>query len=259
MYEGFNLGIFRRARRNRDPLPDAAKDGKLGVASLLFRHKPERVGVDGNERKVGILDSVFMREYLRQLLFLALTQELDALLLLLVGKDHHTCIIPRSKIGFATGQAGICYTGGMTLVQKENLQGLVKEVLAKFPNKNTATVLALVGELGAGKTTFVQVLAKELGVVETVQSPTYVLMKKYQIPNFKFQTLIHVDAYRLEKPEEFTALNPEEFLKDPSNLVCIEWPERVEGALPKPDMVIKFSSEAANEGERYIHIENPRD
>ena len=130
-----------------------------------------------------------------------------------------------------------------------------KDVLAKLAPKNTATIVALVGDLGAGKTTFVQALGKELGVTETMQSPTYVLMKKYQTTNSKFQTLIHIDAYRLENPEEFTALRPEQFLQDPKTLVVVEWPEKVAGALPPADLTVNFSSQDAVDGERYIEIQ----
>ena len=150
-----------------------------------------------------------------------------------------------------------------------DLGEFVREVLKSLDSardKSHATLVALRGDLGAGKTTFVQALAKELGVRETVQSPTYVLMKKYQIPNqgdaltpklFKaspFLQLVHIDLYRLEKPEEFAALKPEEFLKDSKNLVCIEWPERAGNLLLKPVMIIKFSSEGASENERYYDI-----
>lgn len=136
------------------------------------------------------------------------------------------------------------------------LSTIVKKVLAILPQTgNSATVVALSGELGAGKTTFVQALAKELGVKEIVQSPTYVLMKRYDISYLNFKHLIHIDAYRLNNAQEFAALRPEQFLTDPSNLVCIEWPERVQGALSKPDLTIKFSSEKAAEGERFIEIE----
>ena len=139
----------------------------------------------------------------------------------------------------------------------------VRATLKLSPQKNTATVVALRGELGAGKTTFVQELAKELGVEGVIQSPTYVLMKSYVLPDNRtqfgskrrFTKLIHIDAYRLNDAKEFAALRPEQFLNDSNNLVCIEWPERVEGALPKPDVVIKFSSENAAEGERFIEIE----
>ncbi len=142
----------------------------------------------------------------------------------------------------------------MQRVKLSNLPLFAEEVLAKLAPKNTATVVALSGDLGAGKTTFVQVLGKELGIAETMQSPTYVLMKKYQIANNKFQTLIHIDAYRLNNAEEFVALKPEQFLQDPKTLVVVEWPEKVGAALPKADLTINFSSLAAEEGERYIEV-----
>jgi tRNA threonylcarbamoyladenosine biosynthesis protein TsaE len=128
-----------------------------------------------------------------------------------------------------------------------------KSVLERLPQKNSgATIIALSGELGAGKTTFVQALARELGVSEAVQSPTYVLMRSYPIAYRQFTTLIHIDAYRLERPEEFAALKPGTFLSDPTNLVCIEWPEKAGDVLPKPDITLKLSSDGAGEEERYI-------
>lgn len=125
-----------------------------------------------------------------------------------------------------------------------------------------AVVVALRGELGAGKTTFAQALGRELGVVDTMQSPTYVLMKSYPIAFKHFTTLLHIDAYRLNAADEFKALKPEEFLGDPHTLVLVEWPERVLGTLPKPDLTIHFSSDppqgeagSAGETERYVEIE----
>lgn len=117
-----------------------------------------------------------------------------------------------------------------------------------------AALIVLRGDLGAGKTTFVQALAKELGVKDTVQSPTYVLMKSYPIAYKNFTRLVHIDLYRLEKPEEITALQLENYLNDPGALVCIEWPERADNLLPKSDLTIKFSSRSAGEGERYIEV-----
>lgn len=114
-----------------------------------------------------------------------------------------------------------------------------------------AAIVALRGDLGAGKTTFTQALAQELGITDTVQSPTYVLMKSYPIFFDRFRKLIHIDAYRLDKPEEFAALEPETFLNDPENLVVIEWPERVEGVLPTPDLLLNFTHTDSEE-ERYI-------
>ncbi len=144
----------------------------------------------------------------------------------------------------------------MKKVLKDDLPNLAREVLAKLPAKDTragrATLITLSGDLGAGKTSFVQALARELGVTEAIQSPTYVLMKKYELVGQRFRTLIHIDAYRLKDMGEFAVLRPEEFFGDESALVALEWPEMVEGALPKADIAMKLSSEGAGEGERYI-------
>lgn len=138
----------------------------------------------------------------------------------------------------------------------------VLAVIGMEAQKDTATVLALQGDLGAGKTTFTQALAQELGVRDTVQSPTYVLMKSYPLsfttphPGIegRFDRLVHIDAYRLEAPEEFAALKPEAFLNDPKALVVVEWPEKLAGVLPPPDLLITFSSEGAGPGERMAEM-----
>ena len=146
----------------------------------------------------------------------------------------------------------------MQKVLLSDLQQFAKEALQSLDSardKSHATVIALRGDLGAGKTTFVQALGKALGITETMQSPTYVLMKKYQIKKVSpFKQLIHIDAYRLEKPEEFAALKPEQFLQDPKTLVVVEWPEKVAGSLPPADLTVNFSSDGAKEGERYIEL-----
>jgi len=146
----------------------------------------------------------------------------------------------------------------MEKILLKELNVFAKRVLERvvlLPQKaEPATVIALRGDLGAGKTTFVQALARELGIEETIQSPTYVLMKSYPISYAQFTKLIHIDAYRLENAKEFAALKPEQFLNDPQTLICIEWPERVEGALPTPDRTINFSSEGAREGERFVEV-----
>ncbi len=152
----------------------------------------------------------------------------------------------------------------MEVVTKNTLPAFAERILARLGSlaeKQSATVIALRGDLGAGKTTFTQAFAKAVGVEGAVQSPTYVLMKSYPILFKDFTRLIHIDAYRLEKPEEFLTLKPDSFLNDPQTLVVVEWPERLEGMLPKPDLTIQFSASnpadmasAANEEERYIEI-----
>jgi len=99
-------------------------------------------------------------------------------------------------------------------------------------NKNTATVLALYGDLGVGKTTVTKEIAKQLGILEKVVSPTFVIMKIYKTNDKKFKNLIHIDAYRLEKSKEIEQLGFEDLVKNKDNLIIIEWPEKVEEYLP---------------------------
>lgn len=143
----------------------------------------------------------------------------------------------------------------MERIALQELPRIVERVLGLLPEAgDKAALIELSGDLGAGKTTFVQLLAKELGVEGAVQSPTYVLAKFYPISYGRFTTLVHIDAYRLKDAGEFAALKPEGFLRDPNAIVCVEWPERVEGALPRADVTVKFSSDGAGEGERYIEV-----
>ncbi len=96
------------------------------------------------------------------------------------------------------------------------------------PNPNHATVVLLSGDLGAGKTAFVKAVAVQLGVADVVNSPTFVLEKIYLITNDeRYKRLVHIDAYRLEGREELAALAFEELLRDPENLIMLEWPEKV--------------------------------
>jgi len=143
----------------------------------------------------------------------------------------------------------------MEKVTKSDLPKIAERVLERLSKRagsNRAALLTLEGELGAGKTTFTQALAKRLGIEEAVVSPTYVLMKSYALRGQPFENLVHIDAYRLNDAGEFAALNPSSFLLDPTALVVVEWPERLTGALPAPDVALKLSSEAAESEERYI-------
>lgn len=96
-------------------------------------------------------------------------------------------------------------------------------------------VIALSGELGAGKTTFVQGLARALGIREQITSPTFVLMKVYQLPKVMndITQLCHIDAYRLGSADELAAIGAGEYIGDAKTLTVIEWPERVAGLIPR--------------------------
>jgi tRNA threonylcarbamoyladenosine biosynthesis protein TsaE len=81
------------------------------------------------------------------------------------------------------------------------------------------------------KTTLVKAIAKELGITETITSPTFVIAKYYDTKDARFTKLIHIDAYRIEDPKELEVLGWDSIKKEPNTLVVIEWPEKVEGLL----------------------------
>jgi len=103
-------------------------------------------------------------------------------------------------------------------------------------------VLVLAGDLGAGKTTFVQGLAKGLGIVERVTSPTFILMKEYQGGRFP---LMHLDVYRLERIQEVIDLGLDEYL-DPSYVVAVEWGDKVEPLLPRQHLKVELNHGGAD-------------
>ena len=106
-----------------------------------------------------------------------------------------------------------------------------------------ATVVALQGELGSGKTAFAKALGKMMGIDEHIVSPTFVIMKSYEIDWKGFKKLIHIDAYRLESESELLSLGWNKLVANPEHLILIEWPERVESILPKDSRRIFFKHE----------------
>lgn len=104
-----------------------------------------------------------------------------------------------------------------------------------------AVVLALKGNLGAGKTTFLQGFAKGLGIEEKVLSPTFILMRRFDIQDLVYRNFYHIDCYRLKNEKDLDYLGFEEMLKNPENIIAIEWPERIKKVLPKDISEIKFS------------------
>ncbi|MFA6536436.1 MAG: tRNA (adenosine(37)-N6)-threonylcarbamoyltransferase complex ATPase subunit type 1 TsaE [Candidatus Paceibacterota bacterium] len=116
------------------------------------------------------------------------------------------------------------------------------------PKENDATVVGLHGDLGSGKTAFVKLIAKNLGITENITSPTFVIMKNYplilqnfptsKLPNFK--TLTHIDAYRLDRGSDLAKLGFADLLNNQENLILLEWPEKVADVLPKDYVRIDF-------------------
>ena len=102
-----------------------------------------------------------------------------------------------------------------------------------------AHIIGLSGELGAGKTTFAQLVAKELGVRESVQSPTFTIVKTYPISHTPFTTLVHIDAYRITE-RDAAAIGWDGYAANPENLILVEWPENLGRVFPNNAPRIEF-------------------
>lgn len=113
------------------------------------------------------------------------------------------------------------------------------------------TLLCLQGDLGAGKTTFVQGLLEGLGASRPYISPTFVIMKQYDLPTRSatgVERVYHADAYRVET-KDFETLGFAEWCADPKGIVILEWPERIQNLLPEKRITITLKSISENERE----------
>lgn len=120
----------------------------------------------------------------------------------------------------------------VTIHSQDEMQAFAGGVVRGLAARDTATVLALTGDLGAGKTTFTQGVARALGVSEAVTSPTFLVMRSYPISDRAFTKLIHIDAYRIDDEDELRVLGLGDLLLDPENLIVIEWAERIPTYIP---------------------------
>ncbi len=111
--------------------------------------------------------------------------------------------------------------------------------LKSFPREQ-AMVLTLAGELGAGKTAFVQQLGRQLGITEVMASPTFVVMKRYETTDPVFTELVHIDAYRLEDEAETIPLHFSDIFAEPNTLICIEWASRIPTTIPSPHATLNI-------------------
>ncbi len=147
-----------------------------------------------------------------------------------------------------------------------------KKILKNKKSKNKlALVIGLVGNLGAGKTIFIQGLARALGVKEKITSPTFIIMRSHKLPTRRslqttrppslaklggrapYKLLTHLDAYRLKNIKETKILNLKRIIENPENIILIEWAEKLKKMLPKKTIWINFEH-GGKENERIIKI-----
>jgi tRNA threonylcarbamoyladenosine biosynthesis protein TsaE len=113
------------------------------------------------------------------------------------------------------------------------------------------TILALHGDLGAGKTVFARGFARGLGITEPVSSPTYTIIQEYKLPQDKW--FYHMDLYRIDDYRSALAFGVEEYLEDSNAYILLEWPLRIKELLP--DSTRHIYIEHLSENSRRIIVE----
>ncbi len=129
----------------------------------------------------------------------------------------------------------------------QETEKIAQEIASSFKG---GEILALTGDLGAGKTVFVKAVAKYLGIEDTITSPTFVLMKVYDIEYGNINKLVHIDCYRLEGEEDLTDLGLEDYIND-NNIVVIEWADKITNL---PDNTININIEYISDNKRKIIV-----
>ena len=117
---------------------------------------------------------------------------------------------------------------------------------------NCGQIIALIGDLGSGKTTFSKGFAKGLGIENTVNSPTFKLVSEY---HNEF-SLFHIDCYRLEDVNEFLIIGGQELLSNTEAITLIEWPERIKPLWEKDWIYVYFEHDDKNLNKRKIIIKD---
>lgn len=145
----------------------------------------------------------------------------------------------------------------MMRFEKKFSTGELGNVINKLlPTITHARVIALHGPLGAGKTTFVQAVARVLGIKEAITSPTFTYVSRYALPSAAHgkKWLYHFDLYRLMSQESFFQAGFDEMLLDEQGFVFIEWPEIIEAVLPAETCRIYLEHVVGNEEKREIRV-----
>ena len=124
----------------------------------------------------------------------------------------------------------------------EDTKKFGEKLAGKITRGENAVVFALKGDLGAGKTTFVQGFFNGLGLKRRAPSPTFIIMRRHSLGRARknFSDVFHVDAYRLKDAKNLAALDFHDVLSDPRNIVLIEWADRVKKIIPKNAVWLSF-------------------
>ena len=136
------------------------------------------------------------------------------------------------------------------LIGEKETEDKAKNFASLIKGFKNSLLINLIGNLGAGKTTFVRGLIQELGFDEFVKSPTFTIVETYESDNLK---VFHFDLYRIEDDKELQAIGVEDYLTEENAITLVEWPEKSKRYFNNPDYIIELNH-CDNDEKRLINI-----
>ena len=136
------------------------------------------------------------------------------------------------------------------LIGEKETEDKAKNFASLIKGFKYSLLINLIGNLGAGKTTFVRGLIQELGFDEFVKSPTFTIVESYESDNLK---VFHFDLYRIEDDRELQAIGVEDYLTEENAITLVEWPEKSKRYFNNPDYIIELNH-CDNDEKRLINI-----
>ena len=136
------------------------------------------------------------------------------------------------------------------LIGEKETEDKAKNFASLIVGFKNSLLINLIGNLGAGKTTFVRGLIQELGFDEFVKSPTFTIVESYESDNLK---VFHFDLYRIEDDNELQAIGVEDYLTEENAITLVEWPEKSKRYFNNPDYIIELNH-CDNDEKRLINI-----
>ena len=137
----------------------------------------------------------------------------------------------------------------VTSHSEEETKNIAKSIAKEL---HAGDVIVLTGELGSGKTKFVEGILTYFGIESEISSPTFTIVNEY---NAKAANIYHFDVYRLESSDEFYAIGGEEYFS--KGICIIEWGEKIQDALPSSYINITFERDFSNTDTRILNITLP--
>ncbi len=144
------------------------------------------------------------------------------------------------------------------ILTEQDWESFVEENVlpACTPRHDSACMFALVGDLGAGKTTFSKTFLHTLGVKQHVQSPTFSIINSYDIAYGEFTKVFHIDLYRVDDLKELEVLHVADIFNNPKHIVVVEWADKAKAMIPASAVWMNFEHDTIETRKVTIEDEN---